>query len=413
MALFGNASTANNTQTTNPFGIPAASIPVLFPNPPAGSTSLFGASANAQPIQQQTRTLFGQPSQQPQAGSSFFGGNAATTNLFQTPQQQQPATTSMFGTTGGTQNQQPSTTGLFGAPSNVQNQQAQQFQQQQPQQQPQQIGSILGYSLGNKVWNEQDMQPRQKSVQDQIQILARKWEPNDPTTSFKAYLYNTVPKDSRPFFSPGPQDDEEKWEDALRKAPNDSAVPVLVTGFQQLGSRMVLQSQTLAVLQGRLHEINNGLTELLRRHDLEISARAAECRRRHIRLSQKCLALATKTQILKNRGYTMDAAEEQLRAKLVDLEKAALDPALHGRSEEMWARMVTIRDRGLALNAELERQGQAAKSAGVNADASAMLDEAMVKKVKQILEEYDSQIEHLNKELEQVQLEFQEWQSGK
>lgn len=159
MALFGNASTANNTQTTNPFGIPAASIPVLFPNPPAGSTSLFGASANAQPIQQQTRTLFGQPSQQPQAGSSFFGGNAATTNLFQTPQQQQPATTSMFGTTGGTQNQQPSTTGLFGAPSNVQNQQAQQFQQQQPQQQPQQIGSILGYSLGNKVWNEQDMQP--------------------------------------------------------------------------------------------------------------------------------------------------------------------------------------------------------------------------------------------------------------
>ena len=80
----------------------------------------------------------------------------------------------------------------------------------------------------------------------------------------------------------------------------------------------------------------------------------------------------------------MDAAEEQLRQKLVNLEKATLDPALHGQSEEMWARMVTIRDRGLALNAELERQGQAAKSAGINADASAIMDEAMVKKVKQV-----------------------------
>ena len=32
---------------------------------------------------------------------------------------------------------------------------------------------------------------------------------------------------------------------------------------------------------------------------------------------------------------------------------------------------------------------------------------------KQILGEYDSQIEHLSKELEQVQAEFLEWQSGK
>lgn len=147
---------------------------------------------------------------------------------------------------------------------------------------------------------------------------------------------------------------------------------------------MVTQQQTLTLLQGRLHEIYNGLTALLRRHDLEISARGAECRRRHVRLSQKCLTLATKTQILRNRGYAMDAEEEQLRQKLVDLEKRALDPALHGRSEEIWARMVTVRNRGMALNVELERLGHTARSTGINADASTVLDDSMMMKVKQV-----------------------------
>ena len=335
------------------FAAPQTTTSSLFSNP-APTTSLFGNTTTQQPAQQQGTSLFGQPQQ----ASSLFGAKpAATTTLF-----------------GATQNQG----NLFGASNNTQNQQAQQQQQAQP------LGGSLGQSVGNRVWSEQEVQPRQKSISDQIQVLAGKWDPSNPSTVFKAYLYNKVDQSSRPFFGPGPSDNEEKWEEALRKAPNDSSIPILVAGFELLGRRMTTQQQTLNTLQGRLHEINNGLTELLRRHDLEISARAAECRRCHIRLSQKCLTLATKTQILRNRGYAMDAEEEQLRQKLVNLERKALDPALHGRSEEIWARMVTVRNRGLALNAEMENLGHAARSAGVNADASTVLDESMMKKVKQV-----------------------------
>lgn len=144
----------------------------------------------------------------------------------------------------------------------------------------------------------------------------------------------------------------------MSKKPHPGAVPVIVKGFNQLGQRMILQKQLLAILQGRLHEINNGLTEMLRRHDLEISTRAAEARKRHLRLNQQCLRLATKVQVLRNRGYAMDSAEEELKKKLLTLEKRVTDPALTGRGEEIWARMVNVRERGRQLQREFEKAGR-------------------------------------------------------
>ena len=136
------------------------------------------------------------------------------------------------------------------------------------------------------------------------------------------------------------------------------SIPILVKGFEQLGHRIINQERYLQLLQGRLHEINNGLSSLLRRHDLELSTRAAECKRRHIRLGQKCLALATKTQILRNRGYALDGGEEELAQKLRKLERQVLDPALVGRGEEIWARMVNVRERGRWLQGEFEKAGK-------------------------------------------------------
>ncbi|KAI4143528.1 MAG: hypothetical protein LQ340_006971, partial [Diploschistes diacapsis] len=161
----------------------------------------------------------------------------------------------------------------------------------------------------------------QKSIPEQIFTLASKWDPTTPQSPFKTYLYNSVDPKHRPFYTPGPADDEEKWEAALRSAPDASSIPVLVSGFQQLGSRITFQASVLTVLQGRLHEINSGLADLLRRHDLEIAPRAAECRRRHVRLARKVMELAAKTQVLRNRGYAMDAEEERLRVRLVELER--------------------------------------------------------------------------------------------
>ena len=198
----------------------------------------------------------------------------------------------------------------------------------------------------------------QRSVTDQIELVYQKWNPESENSVFHHYLYNTVPVDTAPFFRPHPSENEEKWEKALAKKPHAGAIPFLVKGFEQLGHRIIMQEQHLRILRGRLYEINSGLTDLLRRHELEITARTTECKRKHVRLAQKCLGLATKVQILRNRGYALDNMEEELKQKLALLEKSVMDPALGGRAEEIWARMVSVRDRGRQLEDEYVRAGR-------------------------------------------------------
>lgn len=212
-----------------------------------------------------------------------------------------------------------------------------------------------------------------------MDLAIAKWDPNSPNSPFQTYLYNTVPIEQAPFYGPTAADNEARWEEALAKKPSPGAVPVLARGFTNLAERMLMQQQALELLRGRLHEINEGLNGLLQKHDLEISIRAAECRRKHLRLSQKCLGLAAKTQILRNRGYAMDSAEEELRKKLMQLERRVFDPALNGRGEEIWARMVSIRERGRQLQREFERAGN-----GVVQEGGKGIDEEVMAKTKKV-----------------------------
>ena len=219
--------------------------------------------------------------------------------------------------------------------------------------------------------------PAQKSVIQQIELAFAKWNPQSPITVFRTYLYNNVPPEQAPFYGPGPDDREADFEEALSKKPSPGAVPVLVKGFKEMGDRMEMQIQALSVLRGRLHEINDGLNTLLQKHDLQISIRAADCRRKHLRLSHQCLGLAAKTQVLRNRGYAMDSAEEELRKKLMLLERSVFDPALNGRGEEIWARMVSVRERGRQLQREFEKAGR-----GVSQEI--VIDEEVMKRVKKV-----------------------------
>ena len=211
-----------------------------------------------------------------------------------------------------------------------------------------------------------------------MEAAVDKWNPQSRTTVFSTYLYNNVPVEQAPFYGPTPADNEAAWEDALNKKPRPGAVPILAQGFQGLGERMRMQYQALTMLQGRLHEINEGLNGLLHKHDLDISVRVGECRRKHLRDSQRCLALAAKSQILRNRGYAMDSAEEELKKKLMQLERKVFDPALNGRAEEIWARMVSVRERGRQLQREFERAGMGLKQV----DGNAMDEEVMAKTKK-------------------------------
>ena len=142
---------------------------------------------------------------------------------------------------------------------------------------------------------------------------------------------------------------------------------------------MIMQNNVLRLLQGRLHEINNGLTDMLRRHDLDVSVRAAEARKKHTRLNYQCLRLAAKVQVLRNRGYAMDSTEEELKKKLVALEKRVMDPALNGRGEEIWARMVNVRERGRQLQREFEKAGRS-----ISQQQEQTIDDEVIKRATKV-----------------------------
>ncbi|OCL07184.1 hypothetical protein AOQ84DRAFT_365181 [Glonium stellatum] len=390
---------------------------------------MFGTQQQQAP--KQFGTLFGSstaPSgglfastNQPQQSGSLFGSTQA-------PQPQQG--TSMFGPTLGVGSQQ-SNTGSFG--SSQQNQGANLFKPapafSNPTQQQQHSSSIFGGnlmpapSLGSVLGSSQQQLPqlrqstlfkpfesasgpREKPIPEQMGILVDKWNPQSPNCDFQAYCYNQVPVDHVPFYGPGPHEDEKKWEEALAKKPSEGSIPVFVRGFQEVAQRLNTQAQAVVHLQNRLHEINDSLTAMMQNHDLVIAVRAAEAKRRHIAFTQRCLALATKVQILRNRGYAMDTAEEELKKKLIELEKKAFDPILGGRQEEIWARMSAVRARASLLQEESEKMGKNLE----NGDTES-LDEEGMKKVKKV-DGYDSQLSHLKQELDQIKTDHEEWEKA-
>lgn len=202
-----------------------------------------------------------------------------------------------------------------------------------------------------------------------------KWDPANPNCVFRHYFYNKVDESKAPYYRPGPNEDTRSWEEALSKKPGPGYIPVLCTGFTQMGERIKIQQRNLATFNQRLHDINNSLEAMLSNHDLKISVKALEAKRRHMMLKQRCLALATKVQILRNRGYAMGGDEEDLKIKLQALEKGICDPGLSARAEEIWARMVGVRERARILKEEM------GKRATENGDG---LDEETVRRAEKV-----------------------------
>ena len=206
--------------------------------------------------------------------------------------------------------------------------------------------------------------------------LAEKWSPRSLTSPFREYLYQKVDEESAPFYQPGEDEDPDKWEEAIMKRPGPGYVPSLAKGFWELGKRAQRQREYIEKCNVRLHEINNSLDAQLKLHNQEVASRLSECRRKHVVASQRILSLAAKIQILRSRGYSMDNAEEQLRLKLEQLERQVFDPMVNGREQEIWARMIGIRERSRQLQLDMERSAPAANGEGDG------LDEATIKAAK-------------------------------
>ncbi|USW50155.1 Putative nucleoporin Nup54/Nup57/Nup44, nucleoporin Nup54, alpha-helical domain-containing protein [Septoria linicola] len=429
--LFGNANTTQN-QTSNTGG------------------GLFGSTTANNNTNAGTSSLFGGGNTTTNHTSSLFGGGA-TQNQQQNNNNNNNNTSSLFASTGG---------GLFGANTNQQPQNASSaFGQNQPQQQQQQAPlsnasmfnpqTVSVGGLGHTMTNAQLQRlqfsgavttPNEKKISDQIETVANKWDPNqreDPnsntnprrTTVLQTYLYNAVPKEYAPFFYPdfNRGEDEKSWEEALSQKPELpkvdgkevsglAYVPILVVGFKALGDRVETQAKIVQEMRSRLHEMNNSLTAVMDAHQQRITVKIAAAKHQHQVLSQRCLRLAVKVQVLRNRGYALDAQEEGLRKTLLSLERQVTDPSFIGREDEIWARMVALRERARWLEEEGRRvaaQVDSQNQQGQNAATSTGIPEDVLAKTRKILKDYDGQLQHLNKELEEVKKEYAAWEEIK
>ncbi|RYP68035.1 hypothetical protein DL769_005606 [Monosporascus sp. CRB-8-3] len=368
------------------------------------STSLFGA---------------------PRGGTSLFGSNTATTT-----------TSSPFGQSTTNTASNTNTGGLFGQPANQQQQQQQQQnqnnqqstpfggslfaqsqpQQQQQQQQPQQqanpaASTFLSASQAaapqraSLIWEPgRESSHNQKPTTEQIEGIWNKWNPSNPNTVFKYYFYNKVDQSRVPFYQPSPGEDPREWEQAVHDKPAPGYMPALATGFKAIADRLLTQKTILAQYNQALHQINTQLDQILSQHDLQTSVRALNARRKHAILRQRCLALASRVQVLRNRGYALDKEEDELKTKLDSLDRHMSDPALSARTEELWSRLILLRGYADSLRNEINNRG---------AEAQEGLGEEVEAKAKKILEDYDKQLQTLKTQVETIKKDYEEWEADR
>ncbi|KAL7275323.1 hypothetical protein RUND412_001725 [Rhizina undulata] len=426
--LFGQQSAPTTQQTGGLFG---SNTPQqqgttgggLFGSSVANTTGTGGLFGQQQPQQQQQTGggLFGQQQPQQQTGGGLFrqqqpqqqqsGGGLFGTQ----PQQQQQTGGGLFG---GTSGQQQSGGGLFGQS------QAQtggglfggaqpqaggglfgQSQQQQPQNQslfggPQQ-NQLMGLSTwGGQAQNpiqQQQMQQGPNPIVEKIQRVKNAWDPSSSDYAFRYYFYNQIGEDKAVHYQRPLNEDSEAWEKAWAERPNKGSVPVLANGFPDLQKRVATQETTVMLYRGRLHEIQNKLATLQNHHDLQTSIKLEDCRRRHTALARRALSLAAKVQVLKNRGYALQPEEEQLKKRLEALAKGVQDPAVWGRVNEIWARMVVVSEKAKLMEEQVGK-------------VENVWDEKQLQTTGRLLQGNAAGLEFLTKEVKEIEKQFAQWE---
>lgn len=195
----------------------------------------------------------------------------------------------------------------------------------------------------------------QKPILEQMKLVTEKWDPANPNCVFKQYFYNKVDEVNIPFYKPSAHEDPREWEEALQNKPAPGFMPVLCSGYAGVADRLKTQKRAVSEFNTRLHQINGSLDAILQRHELETEVRALAARRRQTRISERCLALAARVQVLRNRGYALSGDEDDLNGRLQSLERDVQDPAVGAREEELWSRLIVLRGYADQLNKEMDK----------------------------------------------------------
>jgi nuclear pore complex protein Nup54 len=192
-----------------------------------------------------------------------------------------------------------------------------------------------------------------------MKLVTEKWDPASPNCVFKHYFYNKVDEAHIPFYKPSAHEDPREWEEALQNKPAPGFMPVLCSGYTGLADRLKTQKLANSEFNTRLHQINGSLDAILQRHELETEVRALAARRRQTTIGERCLALAAKVQVLRNRGYALSGDEDDLSGRLQSLEREVQDPAVGAREEELWSRLIVLREYADRLAKEKDKPSSA------------------------------------------------------
>ncbi|KAJ6780815.1 hypothetical protein PWT90_09303 [Aphanocladium album] len=338
-------------------------------------------------------SLFGQP----KTGSVWGQQQPAQ----QTPTTQQ--TSSPFGQTlGGTQQRSGLGNSVVSPPQQTQQMPTLSQSQAQLSSSLWQPGKETPHEERKKQANRETITD-QKPILEQMKLVTEKWDPANPSCVFKHYFYNKVDESHIPFYKPQPHEDPREWEEALQNKPGPEFMPVLCSGYTGVADRLKTQKRAISEFNTRLHQINSSLDAILQRHELETEVRALAARRRQVAINERCLALAARVQILRNRGYALSGDEDDLNRRLQKLEREVQDPAVGAREEELWSRLIVLRGYSDRLNKEM---GKPAAEGGE-------LDEETQTKAKRIMQDYEKQLSHLKKEVESLTADYTEWEESR
>lgn len=398
--LFGQTNQAQNSNTNN-------GGQGLFGQPQNNTTSGFGLNSQAAQTQA-SAGLFGQNAGQ---GVGLFGSGMQTAQpgaLFgqaTTNQVASQGASGLFGNAGNMQNPSNTTGNLFG--------QSQQMQQQQQQQPVPQTAHAAPPSMAQSIYGQKSSQPQfswsrsaqnlgqstmpsfsmptktlmqssrfnpsqtyngnlttsvngqqnmygpsqPATIQDQLSRLKNAWDPTHPDCMFQAYFYNRVAPETASLYTKPPEHKQAAWDEAVSNRPDNSVVPVLARGFNDLQLRVNAQEQQIHAYRTRIHEIANKLKELNDRHILHADPKIDGAKHRHMELSRRALQLASKVQVLRCRGYALRPEEVQLRARLQSAEQQLRDPSTFGRIDEIWASMTLLRHQQKSAEQEVNARG--------------------------------------------------------
>lgn len=368
--LFGSSNTANtaaasNTQGGGLFGKPAA---------PAGSGGLFGGNNNpAQSTQltglfgskPATGGLFGSSGTNPSglgtasAANNTSGGlfgNASNTTGSATGTGLNSGVATGFGANAGA----PATgatsgSGLFNSNTNNAQPSFAWSSQQSTNAPASQLNLQLAQAPAKAQQSSSTYTP---AINDQLIKLKEQWDPSSPKCVLKTHLYNKFSEQEIAVLMQQPRpanETPEDWDHAMSNRPGPLYYPVKVTSFSEVAQRIEFQLDHVAKGRILLNNINDELTQLLSKHDLDNTTRIMKAKVRHTKLARRLLRLATILAILKLKGYPLLPEEEEISKQFQALNAKITDPnAPVGKLSDLYARLAILKGRSEDLSHQLE-----------------------------------------------------------